>query len=68
MAISIPVASKEQIARLREDADDGSIMALTPGGLDEVQGKLAKIQEMKEKDLITGEEAEKLRAKVLGIN
>ena len=43
-------------------------MALTPSGLDEVQAKLTKIQEMKESNLITNEEAEKLRAKALGID
>lgn len=68
MAISIPVASKEQLARLKEGAADDNTMALAPSGLDEVQAKLTKIQEMKESNLITNEEAEKLRAKALGID
>lgn len=68
MAISIPLASKEQLARLKEGAAADNSTALTPGGLDEVQAKLAKIQEMKESNLITNEEAEKLRAKTLGID
>ena len=68
MAISIPLASKEQLARLKEGAADDNSMALTPSGLDEVQAKLTKIQEMKESNLITNEEAEKLRAKSLGID
>jgi len=68
MAISIPVASKEQLARLREGVADDNSMALTPSGLDEVQAKLTKIQEMKDSNLITNEEAEKLRAKALGID
>jgi phage shock protein PspC (stress-responsive transcriptional regulator) len=67
MAISIPVASKEQLNRLREGAADNNSKTLTSSGLEEVQAKLAKIQEMKESNLITNEEAEKLRAKALGI-
>jgi phage shock protein PspC (stress-responsive transcriptional regulator) len=68
MAISIPVANKEQLNHLRENAADDNSNALTTSGLDEVQAKLAKIQEMKESNLITNEEAEKLRAKALGID
>ena len=68
MAISIPVASKEQLASLREEASEDNSLTLSPSGLDEVQVKLAKIQEMKESNLITNEEAEKLRAKALGID
>lgn len=68
MAISIPVASKEQLARLKEGDADANSMSLTPSGLDEVQAKLTKIQEMKNRNLITNEEADKLRAKALGID
>lgn len=68
MAISIPVASKEKLARLREGQAEDDSKAMSPDGLNEVQAKLAKIEEMKQANLITNEEAEKLRAKALGID
>lgn len=68
MAISIPVANKEQLERLKMKEDEGNVRILTQSGLEEVQARLAKIQEMKESNLISSEEAEKLRAKALGID
>ncbi len=68
MAISIPVASKEQVKKLAATADGTRAQDLNPDGLDEIQAKLSKINEMREQKLITDEEADKLRAKALGID
>lgn len=69
MGISIPVANKKQLDQLKQAASDGQLEDLEPDEqLGQVQVQLEKIQKMKDDSLITNEEAEKLRAKVLGIN
>ncbi len=69
MAASIPVATAEQLREL-EDAEesDGLLDLNQPSNLDRLEAKLAKIESMKTQKLITPEEAEKLRAKALGIS
>ena len=69
MGISIPLATKEQLEQLKQAASGDDSNKLESGNmLDSVQVKLERIQKMKNDSLITDEEAEKLRAKVLGIN
>ena len=69
MGISIPVANKQQLDQLKQAASDDQLESLDPEAqLGQVQAQLEKIQKMKDGSLITEEEAEKLRAKVLGIN
>jgi len=69
MGISIPVANKEQLDQLRKAAsEDGSNRLVAGPSLDAVQVQLERIQKMKDDALISDAEAEKLRAKALGIN
>jgi len=69
MAASIPVATAEQLRELEEEEQSDSLAELTqPSGLDRLEARLAKIESMKAQKLITPEEAEKLRAKALGIS
>ncbi|MCT0219427.1 PspC domain-containing protein [Synechococcus sp. CS-1329] len=67
MAISIPVASKEHVRKLKTLSDSEDSPIFSPTGLEETEARLLKIQTMKAQNLITAEEAEKLRAKILGI-
>jgi len=68
MAASTPMATKEQLRVLKEenDSEDPSTL-IQASTLDQLEVKLAKIEAMKAQNLITPEEAEKLRAKALGI-
>jgi hypothetical protein len=69
MGISIPVANKKQLDQLKEAVSDGQFDSLDPEAqLGQVKVQLEKIQKMKDSNLITDEEAARLRAKVLGIN
>lgn len=68
MAISVPLASKEQVRRLKDEHGQVDGLAIGAGELGEVEETLSKIESMKTKNLITPEEAEKLRAKALGID
>lgn len=68
MAASTPIATKEQLRVFKEenDSEDPSTL-IQASALDQLEVKLAKIEAMKTQNLITPEEAEKLRAKALGI-
>ena len=69
MAASIPVATEEQLRELKEEDESGnSLDLIQSSGLDRLEAKLSKIESMKNQNLITSEEAEKLRSKVLGIS
>lgn len=68
MAASTPVASKEQLRILLEENEtEESSDSIQASNLDLLELKLSKIEEMKKKNLITSEEADKLRAQALGI-
>jgi len=68
MAASTPMATKEQLRSLKEENEsEDSTDLLQPSSLDQLESKLSKIEAMKTQNLITAEEAEKLRAKALGI-
>lgn len=66
MAISIPVATRDQVRRLREEAGEEDL-PVTADALGDLEAALSKIDVMKSQGLISAEEAEKLRAKTLGI-
>lgn len=68
MAASTPVASKEQVRILKDESEsESSSDLIQSSSLDQLESKLSKIEAMKSQNLITSEEAEKLRAKALGI-
>lgn len=68
MAASTPMASKEQLRILKEENEsEDSPDLLQASSLDQLELKLSKIEAMKSQNLITTEEADKLRAKALGI-
>jgi phage shock protein PspC (stress-responsive transcriptional regulator) len=68
MAASTPVATAEQLRELQEENESGnSLDLIQSSSLDQLEAKLSKIESMKNQNLITSEEAEKLRAKALGI-
>ena len=62
------MATKEQLRSLKEENEsEDSTDLLQPSSLDQLESKLSKIEAIKTQNLITAEEAEKLRAKALGI-
>lgn len=68
MAMSTPVATKEDLRGLIEESEsEESNPILQSSRLDQLEEKLSKIESMRTQNLITSEEAEKLRAKTLGI-
>ncbi len=68
MAASTPLATAEQFRELQEENESSnSLDLIQSSSLDQLEAKLSKIESMKNQNLITSEEAEKLRAKALGI-
>ena len=68
MVASTPVATAEQLTELQEENESSNSLDLVQASsLDQLEAKLSKIDSMKNQNLITSEEGEKLRAKALGI-